>query len=140
MSERIAFVYSAFFAYEDKVVFETLLTLSGVGAKGCTCHTFNLNLSAINRAIVYNDPQIFTSVPGVGPRLAEKVLVELKPKLDKMRTRAQGLGLSETASRLSDADFDDMGEEQPDSFKLVLDDVRSALENLGFKDKSIVPP
>ncbi len=126
-------------AYEDKVVFETLLTLNGVGPKVALAILSTLNLSAINRAIIHNDHAIFTSVPGVGARLAEKILVELKPKLEKMRTRAQSLALEDAPIRLSHDDFEELGEETADPFSVMLDDVRSALENLGYKDKAISP-
>lgn len=128
-----------FTSYEDKVVFETLLSLSGVGPKVALAILSTLNLAAINRAVIHGDHIIFTSVPGVGPRLAEKILVELKPKLEKMRSRAQGLGLDESPTRLTEKDFEGLDAANPNSFALMLEDVHSALENLGFKDKAISP-
>ena len=120
--------------YTDRLVFELLLSISGVGPKVALAILSTLNVAAINRASKYNDPQAFKAVPGVGPRLAEKILLELRPKMNKFQqSQAQlaldgGLGAA-TAEGLSGAEFHDE----------IFDDVQSALENLGFKEKAIMP-
>lgn len=131
-----------FVRFEDRAAFEVMLSLSGVGPKVALAILSTLNLSAIRRAIQHNDPQILVSVPGVGPRLAEKILVELKPKLEKLKFSSE-LGIDGESGRLSEGDFDHVLAEErfekKDEFEVVLGDVKSALENLGFKEKSISP-
>ena len=131
-----------FTKYEDRVCFEVMLSLSGVGPKVALAILSTLSISALRRAIQLNDPQILVAVPGVGPRLAEKILVELKPKLEKLSGRGD-LGLKGDVGRLTERDLDHLLPEESfearDAKSIVLQDVTSALENLGFKDKAISP-
>lgn len=131
-----------FLRYEDRAAFEIMLSLSGVGPKVALAILSTLSLSAIRRAIQYNDPQILVSVPGVGPRSAEKILVELKPKLEKL-SAPMGLEMDANPDRLGDSDFDSVLDDgrlsSLEAKKQILNDVSSALENLGFKDKAISP-
>ncbi|SME88649.1 Holliday junction branch migration protein RuvA [Pseudobacteriovorax antillogorgiicola] len=131
-----------FLRYEDRVSFEVMLSLSGVGPKVALATLSTLSIAAIRRAIQYNDPKILVAVPGVGPRLAEKILIELKPKLEKLSNVAS-FGFDDGAMRMDEADFDHIHPEERfearDAQTQILDDVRSALENLGFKDKAIDP-
>jgi Holliday junction DNA helicase RuvA len=130
-----------FSRYEDRLAFEIMLGLSGVGPKVALAILSTLSVSAIRHAITSSQPQILEQVPGVGKRLAEKILVELRPKLLKLQS-VQDLGLQDEPTRLDAKDFASFDEEDQgvvDRRDVVFDDVRSALENLGFKDKLIQP-
>ncbi len=131
-----------FRTYEDRQTFEVLLSLGGVGPKVALAILSTLTLSAIERAVQKNDTKILESVPGVGARLAEKILVELRPKVSRLQVAKQ-LEIEEDVNRLDAAAFepvipgsDDQG---PSARELLFEDLNSALENLGYKDKIIQP-
>ncbi len=123
-----------FLRYADRVAFEILLQLNGVGPKVALATMSALSVATLCRAVESNSIEALQRIPGVGPRKAEKILVELKSKIVKLKAAATGLPLpAPGATRVkSDEFFDqDIGVEAG----VPLDDVRSALENLGFKEK-----
>ena len=61
--------------------FELLLTVSGVGPKMALTLVKTLGRAHIAQAIVNNQPAVLKSVSGVGQKVAEKIIVELKNKL-----------------------------------------------------------
>ncbi len=132
-----------FRSYEDRQAFETLLSLSGVGPKVALAILSTLTVNALDRAVSQDDGKILESVPGVGPRLAEKIIVDLRPKMMKLKT-AQLLDLREEHSRMDSDDFDgplplDHGHDRREQQDMVFSDLESALENLGYKEKTITP-
>ncbi len=132
-----------FRSYEDRQAFEILLSSSGVGPKVGLAILSTLTVNAIERAVSQDDGKILESVPGVGPRLAEKIIVDLRPKMLKLKA-AQMLDLREEHTRLEPNSFDGLlPEEGPESRReqqeMVFSDLQSALENLGYKDKTITP-
>lgn len=127
-----------FIDYEDRVAFEVMLGLSGVGPKVALAILSTLSIAAIRRAIQFSDTNILTSVPGVGPRLAEKLLVDLRPKLERLSPHPAII-----VGDSGNFDVNPLGagdtEVGKDGQQQILDDVTSALENLGFKAKLIAP-
>lgn len=135
--------FFGFRTYEDRQTFEVLLSLAGVGPKVALAILSTLTLSAIEFAVAKNDTKIFVSVPGVGPRLAEKILVELRPKVARLQVAKQ-LDLQEEFVRLDAQGFEPIvtpGEagNQESKREVLFEDLSSALENLGYKDKIIQP-
>lgn len=118
--------------YEERLAFEILLGLSGVGPKVALALLSTLTLQELRSAITRNDPAPLERVPGVGPRLAEKILVELKPKLKRLGSidavARAGASLGGTLSLQEEGEDD-----------TLFEDLKSALENLGFRDKTIAP-
>ncbi|MBC7660415.1 MAG: Holliday junction branch migration protein RuvA [Chitinophagaceae bacterium] len=132
-----------FRTYEDRQTFEVLLSLGGVGPKVALAILSTLTLSAIERAVAKNDTKILESVPGVGARMAEKIIVELRPKVARLQVAKQ-LDLQEDFVRLDAAGFDPLlphadNETKPSGREALFEDLNSALENLGYKDKIIQP-
>ena len=74
-----------FESYQDRYTFEVLIGLNGVGPKVALALLSHLQLQAIHQAVL-DQAYIFESVPGVGKRLAEKIIVELKSKLKKLES------------------------------------------------------
>lgn len=70
------------FALEsDRELFRVLLSASGVGPKVAQSMLAALNGEQIVLAIVNEDPDALTVAPGVGKRGAQKIVLELGPKL-----------------------------------------------------------
>lgn len=70
-----------FLSLEDLKLFETLLTVSGIGPK-TALGIFSLGSSSeITEAIIKGDVSYFTGVPRLGKKNAQKIIIELKNKL-----------------------------------------------------------
>jgi Holliday junction DNA helicase RuvA len=67
---------------EEKRLFERLVTVSGVGAKLAVTILSGLSPERTVQAIRGQDHAQLVRIPGVGKKLAERLVVELKDKLD----------------------------------------------------------
>jgi Holliday junction DNA helicase RuvA len=67
---------------EEKRLFERLITVSGVGPKLAITILSGLSAERTVQAIRGQDHAQLTRIPGVGKKLAERLVVELKDKLD----------------------------------------------------------
>jgi Holliday junction DNA helicase RuvA len=68
----------------EKRLFERLITVSGVGPKLAITILSGLNLERTVEAIRAQDHATLTRIPGVGKKLAERLVVELKEKLEDL--------------------------------------------------------
>jgi len=57
-----------------------LISVQGVGAKAALAIAGTLGIDAMSRAITLGDAAAIKAAPGVGPKLAQRVIVELKDK------------------------------------------------------------
>src|ERR1022692_2129004 len=71
-----------FLESEEKRLFERLITVSGVGPKLAIKMLSGLSPERTVQAIRGQDHAQLTRIPGVGKKLAERLVVELKDKLD----------------------------------------------------------
>jgi holliday junction DNA helicase RuvA len=94
----------------EKRVFERLITVSGVGPKLAVTIQSGLSAERLISAIRGHDHATLSQIPGIGKRLAERLVVDLKDKLDDFAATAQA---TETGPST--------------------DDVLSALVNLGYQ-------
>ncbi len=69
---------------EDLALFELFLGVSGVGPKTALSIFGNGKISKIKEAIVKGDVSFFTSVPRLGTKNAQKIIIELRPKLGSL--------------------------------------------------------
>lgn len=74
-----------FFTREERELFEILTSASGVGAKVAFALLGCLSVPQLASAIVSSDVPTLTAAKGVGPKLAQKMALELKEKLTKFR-------------------------------------------------------
>lgn len=73
-----------FLERSEKRLFERLITVSGVGPKLAVTILSGLNPERTVAAIRAQDHAMLTHIPGVGKKLAERLVVELKEKLDDL--------------------------------------------------------
>jgi Holliday junction DNA helicase RuvA len=99
----------------EKRLFEKLLTISGIGPKLAITVLSGISAERLVGAIRGGDHATLTKIPGIGKKTAERVVLELKDKLDDMA------GFATTPA----------GEVKV-SLGAVADDVLSALVNLGY--------
>jgi holliday junction DNA helicase RuvA len=96
---------------DEKRLFERLITVSGVGPKLAIKMLSGLQPERAVQAIRAQDHAQLTRIPGVGKKLAERLVVELKDKLDDFAVAPVVAGVKGAAA----------------------DDVLSALVNLGYQ-------
>jgi len=65
-------------------LFELLLTVSGVGAKGALAIVSKISAAEFSRAVAAQDIKTLTRLPGVGKKSAERILLELKDKVQSL--------------------------------------------------------
>ena len=68
---------------EGRDYFQLLLGVSGIGPRLAVTILSTLTPEAIRRAVMSEQPEIFSSVPGVGPKTAQKISFSLQDKISK---------------------------------------------------------
>jgi len=71
-----------FVSVEELEMFKLLIEVDGVGPKVGLAILSSANLDLLKRAILLEDVAPIRRAPGVGPRTAQKVIIDLKPKLE----------------------------------------------------------
>jgi holliday junction DNA helicase RuvA len=100
-----------FLDLKEKRLFERLITVTGVGPKLAVTILSGLNPERTVAAIRAQDHATLTHIPGVGKKLAERLVVELKDKLEDMAVAPVAVTSAGPAA----------------------EDVLSALTNLGYQ-------
>ena len=130
-----------FLTFSEKEWHRLLCSVQGVGAKGALAIQGILSVEALSRAILLSDWATVKSAPGVGPKIAQRIVNELKEKAPKVM--AMGSVTSNPIDGNTDlVDHDDrknqseinVGSEVSNSEALrnVQADTLSALINLGY--------
>lgn len=102
-----------FLTIEEKNVFHILTQVSGIGPKLALSLIDSLSLTELQEAVLDKNTTLLCKVPGVGKKTAERLLIELKDKLNAFP--------SEISSK-SEASL----------FKYSIQDAILALSNLGY--------
>ena len=66
---------------EELRMFELLISVSGVGAKSALVMISCIEPSEFAIAVISNNVKLLTQVPGIGPKSAQRIILELKDKL-----------------------------------------------------------
>ena len=66
---------------QGRDMFRLLLATSGIGPKVAMAILGSMQVSELHRAVINEDVEALTMVPGIGKRSAQRLLLELKPKL-----------------------------------------------------------
>ncbi len=62
-------------------MFEMLITVNGIGPKAALGILSAMSVSALMMAIVSQDDKLISKAPGIGPKSAKKLILELKDKV-----------------------------------------------------------
>jgi Holliday junction DNA helicase RuvA len=108
-----------FFSTAEREWFRLLQTVQGVGAKVALAILSTLRAADLATAIAMRDKAAITRAPGVGPKVAERIVTELKDKLPAL------VAVDPAVARLSSA-LEDKRVPGP------VADAVSALVNLGY--------
>jgi Holliday junction DNA helicase RuvA len=83
---------------DSRGLFEQLITVSGVGPKVAISVLSALSPDALKRALATDDVALLSSVPGIGKKTAQRLIIELKDKLDLPDLSLSGGGVSAAAA------------------------------------------
>jgi Holliday junction DNA helicase RuvA len=105
-----------FHAEQEKHLFEMLITVNGIGPRTGLLILSGISPEGFRRAVLDGDVTRLTTVPGIGKKSAERIVLELREKI-----RKEGIAAITSSDRSSRAAFEQ--------------DLISSLVNLGYKDK-----
>ncbi len=114
-----ALVLFGFLTNEEKVFFQLLIGIDKVGPKLALNVLSGLPLSDLREAILRNDAARIDLIPGIGRKTAERLILELKDKVNIISDENRVLPL--------------VGSQEDG----VYSDVVSALLNLGYKENLV---
>jgi len=78
-----AFDIYGFYDVSEKRCFEQLLSVSGVGPKAALSILSSASPESLALAIIGDDESALTRAPGIGKKLAQRIILELKDKVSK---------------------------------------------------------
>jgi Holliday junction DNA helicase RuvA len=114
-----AFILFGFKTTLEKSIFRLLISVTGIGPKLATNILSGIGPDILLEAIAAGDLVRLQSIPGVGKKTAERIILELKDKAQKLGT--------DLAAPSRVAIFKD---------KTISEDALSALMNLGYPSKA----
>ena len=98
-----------FFDENERFLFTKLITISGIGPKTAINMLSVLPPEEFRNRLISGEVKLLTSLPGIGPKTAKRIIIELKDDLGT--SDSSELGIKETSK---------------------VNDASSALKNLGF--------
>ena len=101
-----------FLTKEERALFRLLIRISGIGPKIALSILSGISTPLLSQAVTTQEAGLLTRIPGVGKKTAERIVLELKGKIDTVIS-------SETADNSSNAKHD----------------IVSALLSLGYSDR-----
>ena len=108
-----------FISKDEKILFRELIRVNGIGPKVALAILSHLNVASLMNAVAHEDDVLLAKTPGIGKKTAQKLIVELKDRLEK-------LSLSSTANQQITASANI----NPNTKQAL-----AALQSLGFKVK-----
>ena len=72
-----------FRSLEERSLFRLLLKVSGVGAKMGLAILSTMSVGDFQRCVEYEDAAMLVKIPGVGKKTAERLIIEMRDKVDK---------------------------------------------------------
>jgi Holliday junction DNA helicase RuvA len=72
-----------FRSLEERSLFRMLLKISGVGAKIGLAILSTMSAADFQRCVQYEDTAMLIKIPGVGRKTAERLIIEMRDKIDK---------------------------------------------------------
>jgi len=99
---------------EERNLFRTLIKISGVGAKMALTILSGINVNGFIQSVINEDIDTLVHLPGIGKKTAERLIVEMKDRIDGITDN-----LESSAGSMSE--------------NSIVIEARNALVNLGYK-------
>ena len=79
-----------FSSLEEKALFRNLLRVSGVGAKMALAVLSAMTVRDFERCVTQEDTAVLVKIPGIGKKTAERLIIELRDRIDTSSTDSRG--------------------------------------------------
>ena len=120
---------------EELVTFELLISVGGVGAKSAITILSNISPSKFALAVITNDVNTLKKLPGIGPKTAQRIILELK---DKMKSES---AIEENSEEIKSAiKLDSKAEDAIEALNVLgymRKDIEKVLINIDTKELSV---
>jgi Holliday junction DNA helicase RuvA len=90
----VGFVLYGFADESERLLFRQLITVSGVGYNTAMLMLSSLTPEKIYEAIVGNNAAVLQSVKGIGAKSAQRIIIDLRDKLEKSRILPENIAVS----------------------------------------------
>ena len=120
-----------FATIEERHLFRTLLKVSGVGAKMGLAILSAMTVSDFERYVQLEDSAMLVKIPGVGKKTAERLIIEMRDKIDKGPGQANIPGTARVSG-----DFRSEAVDALVSLGYKPAEVKRLLAQIDIKDKS----
>ena len=116
----------------ERELFRELIKISGVGPKLTLAILSTYNVKDVINIVLDNNSKLFTKVPGLGEKKAQKIILDLKDKVKKLNIieiQNENENISNGKNIISDTS----------NTKLLLmkEDIKLALESLGYVNANV---
>lgn len=92
-----------FYSREEKRMFERLRSVSGVGPRMALSILSSMPLNDLSIALVAGDAAALTRVPGIGKKTAQRLVLELRDKVEESELTGQAAAAAPAGSAESEA-------------------------------------
>ena len=116
-----------FFDLQEKRFFELLISVSGVGPKAAISLLSTMNTDSLILSIINDDAKTLVSAPGIGKKIAQRIILELRDKIG-----------AEIPSLAAKIDSVDMSQSLVETNSAVADAI-AALTVLGYSTGELTP-
>jgi Holliday junction DNA helicase RuvA len=130
-----------FLTFAEKEWHRLLCSVQGVGAKGALAIQGILSVESLSRAILLSDWATIKTAPGVGPKIAQRIVNELKEKAPKVmamgsiksKKENQNIDIIDNMDNVMMSEVLTDGKiSKKENFQELQSDALSALVNLGY--------
>ena len=106
-----------FLEYERRRLFTQLIGVSGIGPRTAINLLSNISVANFKENIIAEDVKSLSLIPGIGPKTAKRIILDIREKVTKDRATTDGLDTS--------------------NINFTYDDIYTALSSLGYSKNQI---
>ena len=106
-----------FLEYERRRLFTQLIGVSGIGPRTAINLLSNISVANFKENIIAEDVKSLSLIPGIGPKTAKRIILDIREKVTKDKATTNGLDTS--------------------NINFTYDDIYTALSSLGYRKNQI---
>ena len=106
-----------FLEYERRRLFTQLIGVSGIGPRTAINLLSNISVANFKENIIAEDVKSLSLIPGIGPKTAKRIILDIREKVTKDQSTTDGLDTS--------------------NINFTYDDIYTALSSLGYRKNQI---
>lgn len=138
--------------FEEKKFFELLLSVKGVGPKCAYSLVKSLSLFDLKQAIMLENKNMLRKAPGIGPKAAAQIILDLKEKIKKVHLHSSSINTTVRGKENVNDKKDSLAWELPldgenkENFSIpsgqklkALEEALLACKELGLNEEEVLP-